>query len=112
MKNTEFDSEDLLQNKSLAPFTWFNVGGSSKYYFQPKSAEHLIKFLKAKKIKCEIFPLGAGSNILIRDKGYEGIIIHFSKINKIEIDENAIITAEAGAMDSQVSGTQFSVPKN
>ena len=42
MKNKEFYSEDLVQNKSLAEFTWFNVGGSSKYYFQPKSAEFLI----------------------------------------------------------------------
>ncbi len=103
MNNNELISENLVRNKSLAPLTWFNVGGNSKYYFQPKSVEELIKFLKEKKIKCEISPLGAGSNVLIRDKGYKGIIIHFSKINKIEIDKDGIISAEAGAMDAQVS---------
>ena len=51
MNNNELISENLVRNKSLAPLTWFNVGGNSKYYFQPKSVEELIKFLKEKKIK-------------------------------------------------------------
>ncbi len=103
MKNKQLLKENLTPNKDLATLTWFNVGGSCKYFFQPKNDEILIKFLKEKKINYEIFPLGAGSNILIRDKGYEGIIIHFLKINKIQIDEDGIITAQAGAMDAQVS---------
>ena len=103
MKNNQFFRENLLINKHLAPLTWFNVGGNCEYFFQPKNDEILIQFLKEKKMNCEISPLGAGSNILIRDKGYEGIIIHFVKINKIQIDKDGIITAEAGAMDAQVS---------
>ena len=96
-------SKNIEENYPLAKLTWFNVGGISKYFFQPDNIEKLEKFLKINKSNLDIYPLGAGSNVLVRDKGYNGIIIHFSRLNKIEIDDKGIITAEAGALDAQVS---------
>ena len=83
--------------------TWFNVGGLSKYYFQPSSEKDLVSFLKDNELNLPIYPLGAGSNIIIRDKGFNGIIIHFNKLKEISIDEKGIINTYCGAMDADVA---------
>tara|TARA_B100001057_G_scaffold495952_1_gene596109 strand:- start:485 stop:1357 length:873 start_codon:yes stop_codon:yes gene_type:complete len=97
------DKNSLYENKKMSNLTWFSVGGCSKYYFQPSSKEDLILFLKNNDLNLPIYPLGAGSNIIIRDRGFNGIIIHFNKLNEILIDKKGIITAYCGAMDAEVA---------
>ena len=93
----------LFQNKKMSDLTWFGVGGLSKYYFQPSSEKDLVSFLKDNELNLPIYPLGAGSNIIIRDKGFNGIIIHFNKLKEISIDEKGIINSYCGAMDADVA---------
>ena len=93
----------LFQNKKMSNLTWFGVGGLSKYYFQPSSEQDLVSFLKDNELNLPIYPLGAGSNIIIRDKGFNGIIIHFNKLKEISIDEKGIINTYCGAMDADVA---------
>ena len=93
----------LFQNKKMSNLTWFGVGGLSKYYFQPSSEKDLVTFLKDNELNLPIYPLGAGSNIIIRDKGFNGIIIHFNKLKEINIDEKGIINTYCGAMDADVA---------
>ena len=93
----------LIENKKMSNLTWFGVGGFSKYYFQPLSEKELISFLQYNDLNLPIYPLGAGSNIIIRDKGFNGLIIHFNKLKEILIDEEGIITAYSGAMDADVA---------
>ena len=93
----------LFQNKKMSNLTWFGVGGLSKYYFQPSSEKDLVSFLKDNELNLPIYPLGAGSNIIIRDKGFNGIIIHFNKLKEISIDEKGIINSYCGAMDADVA---------
>ena len=93
----------LFQNKKMSILTWFGVGGLSKYYFQPSSEKDLVSFLKDNELNLPIYPLGAGSNIIIRDKGFNGIIIHFNKLKEISIDEKGIINTYCGAMDADVA---------
>ena len=93
----------LFQNKKMSNLTWFSVGGLSKYYFQPSSEKDLVSFLKGNELNLPIYPLGAGSNIIIRDKGFNGIIIHFNKLKEISIDEKGIINSYCGAMDADVA---------
>ena len=93
----------LFQNKKMSNLTWFGVGGFSKYYFQPTSEEDLVSFLKNNKLNLPIYPLGAGSNIIIRDRGFNGIIVHFNKLKEINIDKKGIITAYCGAMDADIA---------
>jgi len=97
------DKNFLSQNKKMNNLTWFNVGGLSKYYFQPSSEKDLVSFLKDNELNLPIYPLGAGSNIIIRDKGFNGIIIHFNKLKEISIDEKGIINSYCGAMDADVA---------
>ena len=93
----------LIENKKMSNLTWFGVGGFSKYYFQPSSEKELISFLQYNDLNLPIYPLGAGSNIIIRDQGFNGLIIHFNKLKEILIDEEGIITAYSGAMDADVA---------
>ena len=102
MKFNQFNRSILL-NQNLAKYTWFNVGGNAEILFIPNDIKELFDFLKSKSEKCEIFTIGAGSNILIRDKGVSGITLITKNLKKISIDNLGIITAEAGAIDADVA---------
>ena len=54
---------------------WFNIGGKSKVFFQANSLKELISFLKRLNNKEKIFTLGAGSNTLISDNLFDGIVV-------------------------------------
>lgn len=83
-------------NISLKDHTTFHIGGKAKIFFNAKSEDDLLRALKAaKKFNLSFFILGAGSNLLVSDKGFNGLVI------KMEIKEwrirNREITAGAGA---------------
>ena len=59
--------------------SWFNLGGSAKIFFKPNTLDELIIFLKEFANTLPIKVLGFGSNTLIRDGGYNGIIIKLGK---------------------------------
>ena len=93
----------LKLNKNLSSFTWFGVGGSAEMLFLPDNIDRAISFIKDKPSELKIFVIGAGSNVLIRDNGIPGVSITTKKLNKLSIDINGIITAEAGALDINVA---------
>jgi len=91
--------EDLLKgiqkNVPLAFHTTFKIGGPAKYFYTAKTKEDLIKAIKvAKKINLPFFILGGGSNLLISDKGFEGMVINF-QFSIFNFQKNKI-TAGAG----------------
>ena len=94
-------SDQILFNENLSKHSWFNLGGPAKVIFRPKSLNELSIFLKHVKGFNKIEVLGAGSNTLIRDGGYEGIIIKLGKsFTRLSLfGENKII-AGAGATDT------------
>ena len=96
-------NRSISLNQNLANYTWFNVGGNAEILFIPDDIKELFDFLKSKSEKYEIFTIGAGSNILIRDKGISGITLITKNLKKISIDNLGIITAEAGAIDADVA---------
>ncbi len=66
----------IQKNISLAPYTTFKIGGLADYFFEAKNEKDLIKIIKvARKFKIPFFLLGRGSNILISDKGFRGLVI-------------------------------------
>jgi UDP-N-acetylmuramate dehydrogenase len=92
------------KNILLAPFTTFKIGGKADYFFQAKTKEDLIKaLLMAKEKKLPFFILGGGSNLLVGDKGYGGIIIKI-QISKSKIQNNKIYV-EAGTKLSDLVKT-------
>ena len=66
------------KNVSLKNYTTFKIGGRAKYFFAARTKEDLIKAVAtAKKLKLPFFVLGGGSNLLVSDKGYNGLVINF-----------------------------------
>ncbi len=99
---SKFENYIHLEQK-LAKFTWLGVGGNAEILYIPEEEISLEKFLKNKPNDYDIFTIGAGSNLLIRDNGINGITILTNKLNKINIDKDGIITANCGAVDAEVA---------
>jgi len=73
----------IKKNVPLKNHTTFRVGGPAKYFFVAKNKKELIKIIDAaRKSKLPFFILGAGSNILVSDKGYNGIVIKIKNSKK------------------------------
>ena len=69
-------SENISNNTKLSNYSWFNLGGPADYFFKPRNKEQLIEFLEEnRQNKLKLTILGAGSNLLIRDKGIRGVVI-------------------------------------
>ena len=97
-------SGKILFNENLSNYSWFNLGGPAKVIFKPKNLSELSIFLKNIKGFNKIKVLGVGSNTLIRDGGFDGIIIKFGKSfsHLSLLNENTLI-AGASALDKSIS---------
>ena len=95
-------SGEIYKNKSLAPLTWFKVGGPAEYLFIPQDKADLIQFIKKYPSHFPKMIIGAGSNLLIREGGLSGVVISMKNLNKINSNgEN--IYAETGALDMSIA---------
>jgi UDP-N-acetylmuramate dehydrogenase len=95
----------LLKGESLAPFTWFRVGGPADALFLPADADDLAQFLAALPHDVPVLPIGVGSNLIVRDGGVPGVTIRLAgrQFAQIEPLDGARIRAGAGALDSMVA---------
>ena len=93
----------LTQNRRLADLTWLRVGGPADYLFQPADVEDLQTFLRDLPAQVEVFPMGVGSNLIVRDAGLRAVVIRLGRgFNGIEILGNEI-TAGAASLDAHVA---------
>ena len=103
-KFSEQSEGKLIFDYNLKKTNWFNIGGVAKAFFKPQNLKDLINFLKIFGKKEKIFILGIGSNILIKDQGYDGVVIKLGKdFSNISILPNKTIIAGSAAMDKKVS---------
>lgn len=98
----------MLFNVSLAKYTSYKVGGCAKLYCRPKNIQQLIEFIKSLPKQESIIWLGLGSNVLIRDGGIDGAVIHsLNVLNSIEIiektDQHMLIKVGSGVTCSKLS---------
>ena len=104
----------LKKNVSLKNYTTFKIGGPAKYFFEAKKKEDLIgAVITAKKFKLPFFILGGGSNILVSDEGYNGLVIKCQMSNVKCQNQNSklkTIYAESGVRLSNL--VQFSLEKS
>ena len=97
-------SGKIFFDQSLSKYSWFNLGGTAKVIFMPKSLNELSIFLKNIDCQNKLKVLGVGSNTLIRDGGYNGIIIKFGKaLSHLSLFNNNTIMAGSAALDKNVS---------
>ena len=97
-------SDNVRLHEPMKKHTTFRIGGPADYYLCPHSTEELQKILQiCRENKLEFFILGNGSNLLVSDKGYRGVVIQLWKnFSDIETDDNTI-TVKAGALLSKVA---------
>ena len=97
-------SGQILFDESLSKHSWFNLGGPAKVIFKPKNLNELSIFLKNCKEFNKIKVLGAGSNTLIRDGGFDGVIIKLGKsFSHLSLLGQNMLIAGASALDKNVS---------
>ena len=106
----EFDNKIKFET-DLKKKNWFNIGGKAKVYFKPENLKDLIKFVKKIQNKEKIFILGAGSNTLMTDKVFDGVVIKLGKnFNNISLLERDIIIAGCATLDKSLS--EFAMENN
>ncbi|HEY1926752.1 MAG TPA: UDP-N-acetylmuramate dehydrogenase [Caulobacteraceae bacterium] len=96
----------LLFDERLAPFTWFRVGGEAEVLFLPADEEDLADFLAATPPDVPVTVLGAGSNIIVRDGGIDGVVVRLAGrgFGEVALDAPAAqLIVGAAALDAAVA---------
>ena len=103
--------DNLKTNYDLKKKNWFNIGGKAKIYYKANNLKELIKFLKKIENKEKIFIIGGGSNTLITDNLFDGVVIKLSKnFNNISLLSGDIIIAGSAVSDKSLS--EFAMDNN
>jgi UDP-N-acetylmuramate dehydrogenase len=93
----------LTPNRPLAELTWLRVGGPADALFQPADEADLAAFLAALDLAVPVFPMGVGSNLIVRDGGLRAVVIRLGRgFNGITV-EGTRVTAGAAALDAHVA---------
>lgn len=94
----------LRENTRLDKVTWFQVGGPADVMFKPNDEDDLAHFLQNTPSDIPVFVLGVGSNLLVRDGGFRGVVIRLGrKFVTMDLLDNHKLRVGAGALDVYVS---------
>lgn len=93
----------LTPDRSLADLTWLRVGGPADWLYQPADEADLAAFLAALDPSVPVFPMGVGSNLIVRDGGIRAVVIRLGRgFNGIAVAGDRVI-AGAAALDAHVA---------
>ena len=96
--------DDVRFEYDLKKKNWFNIGGKSKVFYKANDLKGLVNFLKKLDNKEKIFILGAGSNTLVKDNLFDGVVIKLSKnFNNISLLGEDVIIAGGAVLDKTLS---------
>ena len=94
----------LIANQPLGEFTWFRVGGPAQALFMPEDENDLAYALGNLPADIPVTVIGAGSNLIVRDGGVEGVIIRLGRgFNDIATDDTHRVTAGTAVLDVMVA---------
>jgi UDP-N-acetylmuramate dehydrogenase len=95
--------QNLKQNEKLAPYTTFGIGGDALFFYVAKKPEELIQAVQiAKEGRLPFFVLGGGSNVLVSDSGFKGLVIK-NKCNQIFLSDKEITCQSGAFLDDLIS---------
>jgi UDP-N-acetylmuramate dehydrogenase len=106
----------LTPDAPLAPLVWFKSGGSAQWLFEPKDIQDLQSFLRDLDPTTPVWPLGLGSNLIVRDGGMAGVTIRLGKTFAKVTAQAMTLTCGGGASgilvssnarDAGVAGLEF-----
>ncbi len=93
----------LTPDRPLNDLTWLRVGGPADWLFQPVDAQDLQSFLAGLPSEIPVFPIGVGSNLIVRDGGIRALVVRLGRgFNGIRVEGRQVI-AGAAALDSHVA---------
>ncbi len=93
----------LTPDRDLSSLTWLRVGGPADWLFQPADTDDLSDFLTALDPAIPVFPMGVGSNLIVRDGGLAGVVVKLGRpFMDIKIDGDRVI-AGAAALDARAA---------
>jgi len=93
----------LTQNRDLSSLTWLRVGGAADYFFQPADEDDLCQFMRDLPSDMAVFPIGVGSNLIVRDGGLRAVVVRLGRgFNQIAIDGRHLRVG-AAALDAHVA---------
>ncbi len=88
------------EHEPMAPHTTLAVGGPARWFFRPADRESLITAVKHCPVDVAILPLGRGSNMLVPDTGFDGLVLDLSELNVLQFDA-CVVTVGAGVRMSR-----------
>ncbi len=103
-------------NASLADFIWFRTGGAAEWLVRPAEVDDLAAFLRELPPTTPLFPIGVGSNLIVRDGGVPGVVIRLPKsFARISVEGSCVragaaamgITVASAARDASLAGLEF-----
>ncbi|MBB4084575.1 UDP-N-acetylmuramate dehydrogenase [Sphingomonas carotinifaciens] len=107
----------LTPNAPLAPLVWFKAGGAAEWLFEPADVADLADFLVALDPAIPVYPLGLGSNLIVRDGGMPGVVIRLGKAfaRVTRVDDVTLrcgggasgILVSSTARDAGIAGVEF-----
>jgi UDP-N-acetylmuramate dehydrogenase len=94
----------LAANQDMAPLTWFRVGGPAQVLFSPADEDDLAYFLTRLPADIPVYPVGLGSNLIVRDGGVAGVVVRLSPrpFGEVSADGDTV-RAGAIALDKRVA---------
>ncbi len=107
----------IEEGGSLADFIWFRTGGDAEWLVRPADVADLAEFVAALDPAVPVFPIGVGSNLIVRDGGVAGVVVRLPKsFAKVTIEPGERVRAGAAAMgigvasaarDAGIAGLEF-----
>lgn len=95
---------ELLRNEPMAKHTSWRTGGLAKIFYKPVDIDDLCLFLNEQDNDSEIYFVGLGSNLLVRDSGVNGVVVCLSGVlNTIEINDDTSVYIEAGVPSPKIA---------
>ena len=99
----KFDT-NIIYNADLKKKNWFNIGGKAKVFFKANELKDLVEFLKILNKREKIHILGAGSNTLVTDELYNGVIIKLGQnFSRLSVLNSNIIISGAAVLDKKLA---------
>lgn len=107
----------LTPQAPLAPLVWFKSGGAARWLFEPADEDDLCAFLRALDPAVPVMPLGLGSNLIVRDGGFPGVVVRLGKAlgHVAPVDALTLrcgggasgIAVSSAARDAGIAGLEF-----
>jgi UDP-N-acetylmuramate dehydrogenase len=106
MSSLEDFNEITRRNEPLAPHTWLKVGGPAQYFIEPRTRDELVAVVACcHENSLPVRLLGSGSNLIVRDEGFGGVVIKLTgeEFVRIEVADRMVTAAGTAPLSQAIS---------